>query len=65
MGSYTHTVHRNREQISGCRGRGWRVGSVKWVKGVRRYKLPVIKKISPRNVMHSMATTADNTVLRV
>ena len=40
-------------------GRRW----AKWVKGVKRYKLPVIKQVSPGDVMYSMATIVHKTVL--
>lgn len=32
------------------------------MKGVKRYKLPVMKSVSPGNVTHSMVTTVNNTV---
>ena len=38
-------------------GRQW----LKWVKGIKRYNLPVIK--SPVNVMYSTATVVNNTRL--
>ena len=45
-----------------ARGGGWEVGEV--VKGVKRYKLQVIKKrLSPSDAMYSMVTTVSNTVL--
>ena len=47
-------VHRYREQTGGA----------KWVKGVKSYKLPVIKEISHMDVMYSMATVV-NTVLYI
>ena len=43
-------VHRYREQIGGCQR--WGGGNVNWVKGVKRYKLPVIKQIRGYNVSH-------------
>ena len=33
-------------------GEGW----TKWVKGMKTYKLPVIKYISPGDIMYSMVT---------
>lgn len=36
-------------------------GRWKWVKGVKMYKLPVTKSISPGDVTHSMVTTVNNT----
>ena len=36
--------------------RGWGCvagGQMRWVKGIKRYKLPVIKEISLRNVMYT------------
>ena len=38
---------------------------MEWLKVVKRYKLPVIKSVSPRNVMYSMATKVNNTVLNI
>lgn len=40
-----------------CRGQG-----VKWVKGVERYKLAVMGKISRRDEMYSMVTIVNDTV---
>ena len=37
---------------------------MKWVKGVKMYKLPV-DKISPGDLMYSMATIDNNTILHV
>ena len=37
----------------------------KWVKGVERYKLQIIKKVSPGDVMYSMVTIVNNTVLYI
>ena len=37
----------------------------KWVKGVTRYKLPVIKQISPGDVMNSVATMVINAVMHI
>ena len=52
-----------REYTGGCqRGRGWEW--MKWVKGVKMYKLPV-DKISPGDLMYSMATIDNNTILHV
>lgn len=42
-----------------ARGGGW----VKWVKGVTRYKLPVIRSISPGAVTHSMVARVNKSVL--
>ena len=44
-------VHRYREQIGGCQR--WGGGNVKWMKGVKRYKLPVIKQ---GDIMYHMVT---------
>lgn len=39
---------------------------LKWVKEAKRYKLTVIKKkLGHRNIMHSMAIVANNTVLYI
>lgn len=43
------------------RCRGW-VG-MKLVKAVRRYKLPVVKEISPGHVMYSLVIIVNNTLL--
>lgn len=52
-----------REHTCGCqRGRGWEW--MKWVNGVEMYKLPVYK-ISPGDLMYSMATIDNNTILHV
>ena len=48
--------------------RGWDCAAgegVRKLKVVKRYKLPVIKSVSPRNVMYSMATKVNNTVLNI
>ena len=37
----------------------------KWVKGVKRYKLPVIEYISPGDVMCSVVTLVNNTVSHI
>ena len=37
--------------------------SEKWVKGIKRYTLPVRKKISDGVVMYSVVTLVNNTVL--
>ena len=52
------------------RADGWlpemRVGVwVKWVKGVKRYKLLVIKQISPPDVMYNIVTMVNKTVLYI
>ena len=45
-----------------ARGGGWEVAEM--VKGVKRYKLSVIKKeLSPSDAMYSMVTTVNNTEL--
>ena len=46
-----HGTHRYREQIGGCQRWGW--GMEKWVKVVKRYKLPVMKSVSPGDVSQS------------
>lgn len=40
------------------KGRGW----VKWIKRVKRYRLAVIKSMSPAEVMYSLVTIVNNTV---
>ena len=44
---------------------GQNVGWTKWVKGVKRYKLPFIKWRSHRNIMYSMVIIFNNTVLLI
>ena len=39
--------------------------NTKDMKGIKRYKFPVIKEISHGNVMHSMAIIANNTVMYI
>ena len=34
----------------------------KWINGVKRYKLPVIKQVSLEDIMYSMATVVNNIV---
>ena len=46
-----------------ARGGGWGGGWVKWMKVVIRYKLPVIKQISPGDVIYSMVTIINYTVI--
>lgn len=36
---------------------------MKWVKVLKRYKIPVIKEVKYWDVMSSMVTTVNNTVL--
>ena len=50
----------NRLVVARDSGRGW--GVSKWVKGVKRYKIPVI---SPRGIMYSIVTIVNNTVLYI
>lgn len=38
---------------------------VKWVMGVKRYKLSFIKQVSPGDVMYSMMTIVNNTVFYI
>lgn len=45
--------------------RGGGGGQAKWVKGVERYKLPVIKYLRHRDVTYSMMTIVINTVLHI
>ena len=40
-------------------------GFSEWVKQVQRYKLPVIKLISPEHVTHGMVTRVSNTILYI
>jgi len=47
--------------MGGCQRVGEKDG--KWVKEVQRLKFPVIKGMSPGNVMCSMMTIVDNTQL--
>ena len=59
---------RYRERTGGCQRWGESgVGEdAKWVKGVKSYyKLPVIKKISPGDVMYSIVNIVTNTVLHI
>lgn len=35
------------------------------MKGAKRYKLPIIKSVSPGDVMYRMLALVDNTVLHV
>ena len=44
-------THKYRRQTSGCGGGG--VWQMRWVKGIKRDKLPVIKEISLRDVMYT------------
>lgn len=40
-------------------------GLARWVRVIKRYKLPVIRQISPGNVTYSMTTIVNNTVLYI
>ena len=40
-------------------------GRTKWVKGVTKYRLPIIKPITHEDVIYSMLTTVNNTVLHM
>lgn len=40
-------------------------GWAKWVKAVKRYKLPIIKQISSGDVMYSTVTVVINIVIKV
>ena len=54
---------RSRGQLDGCQGR---VGRWKrWVKGVKRYSLPVIRQISAGDVMYGMMTIVNNIVFDI
>ena len=55
-----HHAHKYGEQICGCHRQ-----RVKWVKGVKRYKLSLVKQITPGDVTNSMATVVNNTVLYI
>ena len=44
---------------------GSEVGGTKWVKEVKRYKLPVIKLISHGYIMYSVVTIVNNTLLNI
>lgn len=57
-------VHRYREEIDSCQ-RGRRGGMMKWVKGIKRYKLLVMKQISHGNIMYIMVTVVNNTVWHI
>lgn len=50
-------------QTGGYQRQGWE--QAKWVKGVERYKLPVIKYLHHRDVTYSMMTIVINTVLHI
>ena len=52
-----HQAHRYKEQIGGWEDGRWS----KWVKGVKRQKLPIIKYIKLGAIMYSMVTIV-NTV---
>ena len=51
--------HSYKEQIGGCQR--W----AKCVTIVKRYKIPVIRKINPGDVLYSMVTIVNNTVLDI
>ena len=38
---------------------------MKWVKGVKRYKLPVLKQMIHEDVMKNMASVFNNTILYI
>ena len=44
-----------------ARGKGWGMG--KMHEGVRRYKLPVTRYISPGDVMYSIVTIVNNNIV--
>ena len=43
----------------------WGGGWAKWEKVVERYKFPVIRQVSSGNVMYSMVTKVNHTVLQI
>ena len=51
------------EQIGGCQNQGMEVGEVS--EGSQRYKRPLIKWISPWDVIDGMVTTVNNTTLYI
>ena len=57
-------IEKNR--LAFARGRGWDGGAGReTVTVVKRYKLPVLFLISPGDVMYSMETIVNNTVLYI
>ena len=38
-------------------------GKRNWMKAVKRHKLPAIRQISTRDIMYSMVTVANNTLI--
>lgn len=54
---------RNRNQLVPAIGGGWAVGEM--VKIVKKYKIPSVREISLGNVMYSMATLVNNTILYI
>ena len=59
-------IHRHREQIGGCQRLGGWVGEwAKWVKEVTKHKLPVVKYKSRGDVIYSMVTIVNKTVLYI
>lgn len=55
--------HRYSKQNGGCQR--WEVrGVMKWLKGVKRYRFPVIR-FSPGYAMSDMATIVNNTALSI
>ena len=61
------TKDRYREELSGCQlGRELAVEEwVRWMNGMKRYTFPVIKQVSHEDLICSMVTIVDNTVLCV
>lgn len=44
-------------------GQGWGLGRAKWVKGIERYKLRVIREIIPGDVTYGTANVINNALV--